>query len=425
MELLFAAKLMAELALYFAFANFFPALLSDLPVTIAAPALLFLAGFFTYALQRKAGAPQTGASRPALRKAGLLAYLPLLLPALCLYFAPNPLQLVLLLPPWAYLIQTARQKNYQITYAGQHARFILGLKILPFTFVPVFFSLRFSNLALFERRSLPFAIIYLLSGILSLRLARHQKETLDNPRFKLINFLLLALCCLICLPLSSPLLWSYVGSGFGLLYEKLIQPLILLLASVIALPFWLFARLLSKLVNRTTPGQQSGGTDLEPAFDLPWDTAGQGGTPEWLRIIFIAAAVILFFVAAYQLFKRLSGRRLKDDGPSGVVETRNRIDADQGPRDLFAPAADGPAVRFYYRKFLRLCQKNGLSLRKDQTSGDILEAAERRLPQKAPELGRLRELYIEARYDEEHFGGRGKESKELYQSIKKGFSEKR
>ena len=72
-----------------------------------------------------------------------------------------------------------------------------------------------------------------------------------------------------------------------------------------------------------------------------------------------------------------------------MVETRNRIDADQGPRDLFAPAADGPAVRFYYRKFCGSA-KNGLSLRKDQTSGDILEAAERRLPQKAPELGRLR-----------------------------------
>ena len=156
MELLFAAKLMAELALYFAFANFFPALLSDLPVTIAAGSAVSGRLFHLRSAAKgwraadgrfPSGLPQKPASWP-----------------ICPFYCPLsactsrriPCSWFCFLPPWAYLIQTARQKNYQITYAGQHARFILGLKILPFTFVPVFFSLRFSNLALFERRSLPF-----------------------------------------------------------------------------------------------------------------------------------------------------------------------------------------------------------------------------------------------------------------------------
>lgn len=416
MELVFAAKLLSELALYFSFANFFPALLFPGSLTPAAPVTLFFGGLLTYLLSQRAEKKQ--------RAQSLAILWPLCLPVLTLVFAPNFLQLILLLPPWAYLIQTARSRSYEITYSAQHDRFFLGLKLLPLSFLPVFFSFRFSNLQLFEQRSLPFVILYLFSGILTLRLVRHQKETLENPRFKLLNFLLLTGCCLICLPLSSPLLWSCLGSGAGFLYTKLIQPLILALAALIALPFWGLALLLRRLTGGSAPpGDRTAEVDLEPTFDLSWNSGGSS-LPDWLQPALLILGTAIFLLAAYVLFRRLAGRRRREEGPPGVEETRRSLESSQGPRDLFAPGADGPAVRFYYRKFLRLCQKQGLLLDSRQTSADILAKASQRLPQREAELKRLRQLYIQARYDQDHFQGRGKEGKELYQAIKKGFHEK-
>lgn len=424
MDLVFAVKLMTELALYFSFANFFPALLFNAPLTVAAPALLFAGGFLTYLWQQKIRRRTSVGVLTSPGTVPFFTFLPLILPAGSLFFAPSLLQLILLLPPWAYLIQTAWNQNYEITYSGQHDRFFLGLKVLPLTLVPVFFSLRFANFQLFEARCLPFILLYLLGGIFTLRLVRHHKETLADPRFKLIHFLTLLLFCLFCLSLSSPLLWSYVVGGLGFFYEKLLQPLILVLAGIIALPFWGLAILLRKLIGiRSNPGSPSPEIGLGPDPDLPWQAVEPAGRPAWLNILLLAAAVI-FLLTAYLVLKRMAGRKLRSDAPSGIVETRRALDGGRDPRDLFPPSADGPAVRFYYRKFLRLCQKQGLIFQAHQTSRDIQAAVENRLPQKAPELERLRRLYLQARYDEEHFHGQAKESKELYQSIKKGFSDK-
>ncbi len=427
MILSFFCRLTADLAFYFSFANYLFIFSASTTPTAAATttasvlwpiALLLAAGLLSYLIKIKTGKK-------------LVQALPLFLPCLILLLTPGWRPLLVLLPPWAYLAYIIFHDREQLSYSQYHDRFFWSLKLLPLLMLPPLLSFRLDLFSLVQRQILPFVVLYLFCSVLSLRLARHQQETLGRKSMLLTNLLLLLCFFLLCLSFVYSQVWSLAWQGLALAYRHLLLPLIMLLAMAIALPFFAFGLLLKLLLKKTPPEEGAAFTqELGEAMTSAFGEAPLGGFPEPLRYALLILLLLAFLWAAWRLFRRLAGGPAVPAASAAISESRQKLTPSAGRQDinLLPPADARLAVRYYYRKFLRLCQKQGLPLEAGQTSLEIQSMAEQQFPAQQAALAELRELYLPARYDESSSAAMNKEkagkAKSAYRLLKKAFLEK-
>ncbi|MEL7624096.1 MAG: DUF4129 domain-containing protein [Clostridiales bacterium] len=432
MILSFFCRLTADLAFYFSFANYLlifaasgsnqPPAAVGAPSLTAAPilwpiALLLASGLLSYLLKTKTGKKSVQA-------------LPLFLPCLIFLLSPGRLSLLVMLPPWAYLAYILFQGREQLSYSQYHDRFFWSLKLLPLLILPPLLSFRLDLLTLVQRQILPFVVLYLFCSVLSLRLSRHQQESLGRKSMLLTNLLLLLCFFLLCLSFVYSQVWSLAWQGLTLIYRYLLAPLLLLLAMAIALPFFAVGLLIKFLAEKNPPAEGTPFTqELGEAMSSAFGDGPLGGFPEPLRLLLLFLLLLAFLWVAWRLFRRLAGGPAATPASAAISESRQKLSPSAGQElNLLPPADPRLAVRYYYRKFMRLCQKQGLPLEAGQTSLDIQALVQEQLPSQQAALAELRQLYLPARYDEGNFAAADKEkaskAKSIYRLIKKAFLEK-
>ncbi len=114
--------------------------------------------------------------------------------------------------------------------------------------------------------------------------------------------------------------------------------------------------------------------------------------------VVLALLLLLAVYLVIQYARRGSRRALQEDYLYEETEEELKPGRKKhaGGRRLIPTPAD--QVRAAYRKYLELMRENGVSIRRDSTSEEILDEAEQ--IQSSPAARRLRELYLKVRYGE-------------------------
>jgi len=409
MDFLFGARILEDICLYYAFANFLPRIFGNWQLSFLAPVMVWLSAMTGYLISKKTWNKHTNYMR----------YLPLVLPVVALIYNFSAQQFVIMFPSWAYVFVVMKMNRLDLCYADVRNSFFTGLKVLPFTLVPVVFSVKMENFGPFSQYCLPFVILFLVCGFFTLKIARHQRETLESSTIKIVSmFSLLGI-----LGISRIMTMESITDGFfgmlGLAYEKAIMPVLLWIAKILAYPFLLFGEFLNSIMVDNGGLKDNANIDLAPTMDSGLGVeAGKVEIPQEIKYFAIAIGIIIGCVIIYFVFKKLIESWSKTQNVSYSTETRTYVKDQRAPRDIIPPTDPTEQVRFYYRKYLRNVKKAGYSLKKSDTSKKVLDEANKLLPQKAKAGNDLRELYVKTRYMAPGFTPKQGEAKSLYQASK-------
>jgi cytoskeletal protein RodZ len=403
MELVFLCKMLSDLSLYFAFGLYIYAWIGHSPSVFIPFSIMILSAMLSYRLR--------GSQRQTVRM------LPLGLMLLCFLFPKNLIDHLLLVPPCLYTGFVVKRQLFRLDYNTQHDAFMLGLKLLPLLLLPSLFTLDFVQL---QQGALPFVLLFLVCGVLLMRMLRHDAVTIEQTRFKLQNTAAVILCIFLGYELSRGSALHALSLALSAAYRMIISPLMMLVAyglSFFAYLFALFLKLFFRDIEVTKPQ-----SEVPEAFS---DTFGTGGTrhlvlPPWLvllgKILLAAGLLILVFL----VFRRFL-RRKQSLPPDSTPEMREALaivnEPIRIPKDLFPPKEPRQAIRYYYRKFLRMYLSLGLPFNRSKTSAEIRDDAS--LYFETDLLSAFRNLYAKARYHTaEPTPEDAAEAKRLYLALK-------
>jgi len=404
MELIFFCKILTDLALYFAFGTYIFAWMGHRPPVMGPFLIMLVTAMICYALRRK--------------QPEILRLLPLSLMLFCFLFPENILDSLLLAPACLYVGFVAKRQLFRLEYNTQHDAFLFGVKLLPLLLAPSLLTLDFEQL---EQGALPFVVLYLVCGVLLMRMLRHDEATIQQTRFKLQNAAAVIVCCILGYELSRGTALRAGARLLSLFYHKVISPLLMLVAYALSFfiyLFTLFLKLFFKDIEVTRP--ESSYTETIPSTP---DVSGTNPVqfPPWLvllgKILLVAVILLLVFLLLRRLLRR--GKPIQERiGSSETREGMNPVRKEPRlSKDLFAPQDPRQAIRFYYRKFLRLYLSMGLPFNRSKTSAQIQEDAAPYFEKDL--LTAFRKLYIKARYStSESTPEEAAQAKKLYHALK-------
>ena len=379
MSIAFFAKFICDLSLWFCTAGF---VLSYYGAQAKPVALLAMAVCC-------AAASSLHLKKPHIR------LLPLLLLAAPLFLIRTPADAMLYLPPVFYCIWVCIRNRFSLSYYNSYAFFksaslvLLTLSIL---------LLLMGQASRIEHFSLPFVISFLFSGVLTMRLLRHDDDLHRDWRLQLIDLSSLLAFYFLAFLLSSPVFLGILVKALGLLFRFVLSPLLLGVAYLMLGPIWLVLKLFSFVKYQALPEHKRETMIDDSSFNLTsliGDVQKEGS----LELILAALGIVAFLTLAYWFFRRIAGDVAKHK-EGGVHEFRNA--APVAPslaflRQIWAPRTPRDAVRHYYRRFLhQVVVAGGFELRPCDTSESILRSLVDRYDPAL--LSELRGLYIVARY---------------------------
>lgn len=364
MDIAFVAKIICDLSLWFGLGGFILSFFGE-PGAAAVPmTAIVLSCALCNALKN--------------RKLWLRLLPLLLLVPVCIFSVRDIMSAVFLLPPVAYGVWLCAARRFSLDYAASTGYF-KTTAIALLIFFPV--AAMFGGTGLLEAYIFPYFIIFLFSGVLMLRLLRHDEHMKMTRRLLFINLALLGGCCAAVVLLNS-----------DLFYHAVLLPLGQALGYLLDLLVWL----ISQFIRLFLPddGRQSSSEALRKEFD-PAVSNGQADPSQALLIL--AVAVFLIFAAV--LLRRLWANRSKTTKNVRINETRTRIPDNPAPRQrpsLLRPHDPREAVRWYYRLFLLKARNNKAVFRPCHTSEMILQLVDGVFDPLL--LSELRDIYLTARY---------------------------
>ncbi|MBR0139974.1 MAG: hypothetical protein IJM17_06780 [Firmicutes bacterium] len=397
-------KIMADLAFYYSVAGFFAVKYgADPSMIMAAMAIQTLAFTLSFLLEEK----------------GPLRFVPLALcglvfalPGLCLAFA------LIMLPPTAYLVMSAKDKTYYPSWASSADLLSLYLKVLAGLSLMIVLTRGFEA---FAAISVPCAIISLCACVMLTRSMRHDIDVYSSPVYQLVNAGTAAVLVIVSAAVSSKAFRSAVGSAVGSFYLKVIVPILLFFTHIIVYLFYILAQIaafflrLLHVEGAEVPDYQTiYGESAEEILETEYDPSAH----PLLR--FIATAIVVGFAlwVGWKFFRYMQGmltrKRPKD---TGERETRTFIGRKE---EKSGRENEGliEKLRAQYRSFLKEYKKKSLPLEKHMTSENVLNISTAYFDL---ETGKeLRELYIRARYGGLADRDDVARAKELVKALKKG-----
>ena len=298
-----------------------------------------------------------------------------------------------------YLIKLRRTDGY---FEYNHIFRLFLMLYLPFYIFASFFGRQEV-----ETRSLPFALIFLLSSVALMRTSRIQAS--GQFGLKLINLLpILIIPTLGFVVINAVLLIPF-------LYFNIVVPVLLVL--IVVLEF-ILTTLFSGMANRIEPIQLPGTAPVADTSPfLP--NYGYTGLPAWASFFAIGLmilALVLVSPMLIRLFRQIFGARWVDLKNEGKVsqEYLSLVKTTKGQK-----RGSLKHVRKYYRKFLLLCWRNGIPNECYMTSADYERLAGKKF-ELADEAAKLREMYVPVRYGNRELKREdGLLAKDLYNRMKK------
>ena len=339
-------------------------------------------------------------------------------PAALFLFCVGPLDRLAALPPLAYLVYLAWKEEYSLRWGWQADIFSLLWKaFLPFAPISALFGCQESIVT----QGIPVFLTAAVSSVLLLRSIRHGSEVYCQRPYQARNWLAVALL-LGCAWLASTD-WSMACVGF--VYSRVVVPVLLGIAMAVGIVVMtvvpLLLRLVVWLINLLFQRELMPPLNLS-SFDVLVSKAQEmTGVNEGFGEDFLTALVILISAgAALWLFRWMVRRKPgPEEDPTTQLERTSLPEEPRRERPAL-PTTYAGRVRSQYRRFLKLCQKNGVELTPADTSAEVsAKAAARTLDR--PELEALEDIYRRARYNGQASREDAAEAKRLYTKLRKSI----
>lgn len=390
-------RALADLGFYYTFAGFLSTFAGG---KLALALLLFQSACF--------------ALSSALRRSRI-ARTAALAPALLLVFLPAArADLIVSLPPAAYLAYLAWTDNYQLSWRRQVEQLTTFLRV--FLFAALFMII----LAVFVWDTvlsavIPTALVTVAASVLLTRSLRLDPAMYLQPRYQLVNFSGIVLLAVTALVLGSEQAVRAAVSALGFVYKTVIAPVLLGVAAVIGALFSALIQLLQGMVK--SPGIEGEELPVEKPLEGFEGEAAEVLPPaepsKLLDLILLAVGIITAAAVLFLLFRWMTRPRYEQAGTPDL--TRSSIPEQRQPARRVRAGAYAYRIRRQYQGFLRLCRSRGMEFRISDTSTDIGEKSLDLFPDETAMAG-LRDIYQQARYQ-------GEASREDYRQFKRLLGE--
>lgn len=334
------------------------------------------------------------------KKYNQLKYLPVLgiiIVAVCLKSIAGIIWLTF---PFIYMIRMIKKDEYQVYYYDFKSVFMVLIIII---LALPFFALLTGLFDLFKSVSLPYALVFVLSGFYLLRVARHSKEVISSKKFVIINILVIIVTFAVCIILSSDVFLRNIIHLFDLIFGKVLLPAI---QKVFYIIFYPITKVLNKIYNKAgMDGMMQGNKDEEEVETLE-EVKDLLENKEFSLVFYIFIAIFFIFIVTIIILMFLSKKkkiRKKDSEVYGVKQYRSFLDDDfsiSKKRNQIINSSINQ-IRYCYKKFLLLCNRKNIGIFTFDSSKSIYEKSSKIFINSEQELKDMKEIYRKARYSEE------------------------
>ena len=383
MSLILFWKTLSEIALYFSFAHFIGGLAGATDNLLRQTILLTLAATLAAAIDRK------GDARFKLRWLALVA---LYIPAFRL--CDKWLDAALLAIPAVYVFMMTLRRSADTSYYEYQRQYKFGLKLMCAVGVMMLMAWQHPML---DDYVLPYVLIYMVSGVLALRLMRHSDDMQANSRLWVHNVLSLIPVAVAGLLITSPAAGRAALATIKFIFYKLIYPIIALFTWIMSWIMYALFTVASKIEFGENPGLQEIQSFAQEMSESIYEQGEITTLPtEVIMGIFLT---LIFGGLLFMMLRFL--RKNGEQRQNSIREVRSRIeDVAVAPREMLFDRSPRAKVRAVYRKFIGLCVGAGAQIRRTDTTEDIERMAQYALA-KPPQTGDLKDVYRRARYSAE------------------------
>lgn len=388
MTFFYFLRLLGDLSLFYAVANAFLCMTSC-DVTFVPLIVLALCGALSFFLFQK--------KEP-------LRFIPFILIPAAFIGVQDTVTGFIVLASAVYVAICVIRKVFVVDYDDRLSFLSLAVKLLLACILPMLLFIWDRELP----RFVPFVLILMVSTFLLTQALRHDPRVFTQRHFRFTS-LLIAVCILaVVLLISSPEFLKLVSLIPGLVYNWIIAPILMLFAYILGGLIYFVIKPIMEMVSPHI------GSNLDQMSNLfgSQDSFLEGmedfvNTPNTSVMEVIKTILTIVVVVAVVIFlAKLIGRGYHRFRYTSAKESRTRItethrEREAPPLDLFPPADTRKAVRYYYRKFLRICLRMGYPLDDSDNSAIIEQNAKRMFrPESFSSLSSVRKIYIKARYSE-------------------------
>lgn len=246
----------------------------------------------------------------------------------------------------------------------------------------------------------PYIVIFVVVFILFLRAGRLVGGSQEKGKFWASNGLELLLLLGSVAIFSSETVKNLAWSLLGKFYMTLILPILAFFLNIIQAVFMFLEPWIASFFSGVEFAEQEVELDTRTGQDFLQLTGNEplAETPLWVKIAGIAIVVVILAIIFFFLYQKLSvtgsGRDRKIKGQVkktsiGAAERRT-----EKRRSIF----EEKNVRYYYRRFLELCRKNGLEPETASVTSEMMQQIAVENWGEAETVEDLTELYREIRY---------------------------
>lgn len=378
MILCYFLKLLTEMSLYFVCCNCFIAI-SGVEIDSFWPAIICaIVGTLAYCIDEK---------NSSLRYVAL----PLLLAVFL--FAKGFGTAIMLFLPVFYIALCIHKRRFFVDAASQSDIFKFGMAL---AFVVYFLFAVFIGV----RWVVPFIMMFLFVNMFLMRLLRQNPAYLNDKRFLLSNAAQLGVALAVTALLTTDVIVENLKKALLFVYHLFVDFLVnVLFRCGYALYYFFYEILYANADHDSTKKLDIGGGGFGEEFfaaagdELSYDNP----IVLFLQILCLVVGVILIIL---YVRSRRQGRNTAEGSTARVYRravTELRPE-EKAPIDLVAPKENRDAVKFYYRKFLRLCKKLEYKFPLSFTSKQIEDGVSREFGRETPQT--IRQIYIRARYSD-------------------------
>lgn len=250
----------------------------------------------------------------------------------------------------------------------------------------------------FKRFSIPYIVVFFISGIYLMRTIRHGKDMIKNKTVGIINISVILIACIACVILSSGIALNAVINMLNLIYDKAIIPLIMGIVYAIMFVIWPFIRLLSKIFDENGNVEEIEVPEEEAIEDIIRGIESNETAVLVINILGYAVVIILGILFVRKLLSNKKKKLVSD----GIREYRSFLNDDNYSRkDRKALKSSFNQIRYWYKKFLILCTRRKIELNASDSSQSIYEKSSEVFLNSKDELENMKEIYRKARYSKD------------------------
>ncbi len=282
------------------------------------------------------------------------------------------------------------------------------------------FEVTFLGVTAWRRQCAPFALCFFAGSILLLRGSRLQGSGQKREAFWGANGWELFGMLLAAAVLSwKPVIRCFLG-GLGTLYRTFLLPVIEAFLTVfIKILMWIAKYLALLFPGGLEKIKMDGEISLDGGMPPDLGAAETGQVPLVVKVLGIG---ILAFAAF--LFFRFLFRKLSESGGKKKMYARGEVKRSYLRAEDKRVSGKGfwggeRNVRYYYRKYLKLCIQGGLDMESHGVTSEQVHERAANLWGMEEELAKLRTIYLKIRYGKrKESGSERAKAREIYKKVK-------